>query len=87
MKCYIITSHFGKHLEALFFMTTLVELQTVTVTFSERHVLDQVSIKLERGQITTLIGPNGAGKSTLVKVITGLRKLLQERSFVRKDSG
>ncbi|WP_036798345.1 zinc ABC transporter ATP-binding protein ZnuC [Photobacterium marinum] len=55
-------------------MTTLVELQTVTVTFGERHVLDQVSIKLERGQITTLIGPNGAGKSTLVKVITGLRK-------------
>lgn len=55
-------------------MTTLVELQTVTVTFAERHVLDQVSFKLDRGQITTLIGPNGAGKSTLVKVITGLRK-------------
>lgn len=55
-------------------MTTLVELQTVTVTFGERHVLDQVSLKLERGQITTLIGPNGAGKSTLVKVITGLQK-------------
>jgi zinc transport system ATP-binding protein len=55
-------------------MTTLVELQSVTVTFGDRHVLDQVSIKLERGQITTLIGPNGAGKSTLVKVITGLRK-------------
>ncbi|MGF1699077.1 zinc ABC transporter ATP-binding protein ZnuC [Photobacterium makurazakiensis] len=55
-------------------MTTLVELQAVTVTFSDRHVLDQVSLKLERGQITTLIGPNGAGKSTLVKVITGLRK-------------
>ncbi|KXI23142.1 zinc ABC transporter ATP-binding protein ZnuC [Photobacterium sanguinicancri] len=55
-------------------MTILVELQSVTVTFAERHVLDQVSLKLERGQITTLIGPNGAGKSTLVKVITGLRK-------------
>ncbi|MGF1686695.1 zinc ABC transporter ATP-binding protein ZnuC [Photobacterium japonica] len=55
-------------------MTTLVELQAVTVTFAERHVLDQVSLKLERGQITTLIGPNGAGKSTLVKVITGLHK-------------
>ncbi|PSW18758.1 zinc ABC transporter ATP-binding protein ZnuC [Photobacterium sanctipauli] len=55
-------------------MTSLVELQAVTVTFAERHVLDQVSLKLERGQITTLIGPNGAGKSTLVKVITGLQK-------------
>ncbi|MDX1303168.1 zinc ABC transporter ATP-binding protein ZnuC [Photobacterium sp.] len=55
-------------------MTILIELQSVTVAFAERHVLDQVSLKLERGQITTLIGPNGAGKSTLVKVITGLRK-------------
>lgn len=55
-------------------MTTLVELQSVTVTFAERHVLDNVSIKLKRGEITTLIGPNGAGKSTLVKVITGLHK-------------
>ncbi|UXI02091.1 zinc ABC transporter ATP-binding protein ZnuC [Photobacterium sp. TY1-4] len=55
-------------------MTTLVELQAVTVTFADRHVLDQVSFQLARGQITTLIGPNGAGKSTLVKVITGLCK-------------
>ncbi|PSU32488.1 zinc ABC transporter ATP-binding protein ZnuC [Photobacterium lutimaris] len=55
-------------------MTSLVELQSVTVTYSEKHVLDQVSLKLERKQITTLIGPNGAGKSTLVKVITGLTK-------------
>lgn len=55
-------------------MTILIELQSVTVTFTERHVLDQVSLKLKRGQITTLIGPNGAGKSTLVKVVTGLRK-------------
>jgi len=52
----------------------LVELQNVTVHASGRHILDQVSLQLERGQITTLIGPNGAGKSTLVKVITGLRK-------------
>lgn len=55
-------------------MATLVELQAVTVAFEGRHVLDQVSVRLDRGQITTLIGPNGAGKSTLVKVITGLRK-------------
>ncbi|GAB6262062.1 zinc ABC transporter ATP-binding protein ZnuC [Photobacterium sp. R1] len=52
----------------------LVELQNVTVRASGRHILDQVSLRLERGQITTLIGPNGAGKSTLVKVVTGLRK-------------
>ncbi|WP_318516811.1 zinc ABC transporter ATP-binding protein ZnuC [Photobacterium leiognathi] len=55
-------------------MTILVELQSITVSFGERDVLDNISLKLERGEITTLIGPNGAGKSTLVKVITGLSK-------------
>ena len=55
-------------------MTTLVELQSLTVAFSGRNVLDNITLKLDRGEITTLIGPNGAGKSTLVKVITGLQK-------------
>ncbi|PQJ67426.1 zinc ABC transporter ATP-binding protein ZnuC [Photobacterium angustum] len=64
-------------------MSTLIELQSVTVSFGERDVLDNITLKLERGEITTLIGPNGAGKSTLVKVITGLSKATKGK-VVRK---
>ncbi|WP_425666520.1 zinc ABC transporter ATP-binding protein ZnuC [Vibrio tubiashii] len=55
-------------------MSTLVELNNICVQFGERKVLDNISLRLNRGEITTLIGPNGAGKSTLVKVLLGLQK-------------
>lgn len=54
-------------------MGSLIQLDNVSVEFDGRRVLDNISLKLERGKITTLIGPNGAGKSTLVKAILGLQ--------------
>ena len=58
-------------------MSTLVELTNISVQFDGRKVLDNVSLTLNRGEITTLIGPNGAGKSTLVKVLLGLQRQFQ----------
>ncbi|MBM5110501.1 ATP-binding cassette domain-containing protein, partial [Vibrio parahaemolyticus] len=55
-------------------MSSLVSLERLCVEFDDRRVLDNISMELEKGKITTLIGPNGAGKSTLVKVILGLQK-------------
>lgn len=55
-------------------MSALIELRNICVEFGPRKVLDNVSLRLEKGKITTLIGPNGAGKSTLVKVLLGLQK-------------
>jgi iron complex transport system ATP-binding protein len=37
-------------------------------------VLDEVTLNLKRGSVTTLLGPNGCGKTTLLKVINGLLK-------------
>lgn len=38
----------------------------------EKTILEDVSLTLMPGKITTLIGPNGAGKTTLLKVLLGL---------------
>ncbi len=53
-------------------MPSLVSLEKITVSFGQRRVLSDVSLKLQPGRILTLLGPNGAGKSTLVRVVIGL---------------
>ncbi len=50
----------------------LITLDRVNKRFDDHHVLQNISMQLNQGEITTLIGPNGAGKSTLVRIILGL---------------
>ncbi|NVK40775.1 MAG: zinc ABC transporter ATP-binding protein ZnuC [Oceanospirillaceae bacterium] len=50
----------------------LARLTHVDVRFGRNHVIQNISLELHRGCITTLIGPNGAGKTTLVRVVLGL---------------
>ena len=42
--------------------------------------LNNVSLKVKKGEIIAMLGPNGAGKTTLISIICGLLSLLQEQS-------
>ena len=53
-------------------MGTLVELKSLSKSFAGKLLVDNVSFKLNKGEITTLIGQNGTGKTTLAKIILGL---------------
>lgn len=52
--------------------TVLIELDSVSKLIASKLVIDQISFKIYRGELTTLIGPNGAGKSTLARLVLGL---------------
>lgn len=43
----------------------------LTKKIGKKTILEDVSLKLDRGQIAGLVGANGAGKTTLMKVILG----------------
>jgi zinc transport system ATP-binding protein len=51
---------------------TLLELSDINLIRGQRHLLQQVGLKIGRGEILTIIGPNGAGKTTLLRVALGL---------------
>lgn len=49
----------------------LLEARHLTKRHGGRRVVDQVSLKVSRGEIVALLGRNHAGKSTTLKMITG----------------
>lgn len=50
---------------------TLIEMNDVTVAWSDRVVLDRLSWTLRAGEHWLIRGPNGSGKTTLLELITG----------------
>ena len=51
---------------------SILQLEKISLKFGRKIILDNLSIKLNNGQILGLLGPNGVGKTTLFNLITGL---------------
>jgi lipopolysaccharide export system ATP-binding protein len=52
----------------------IIALENISLSFGNRKILDNVSFKINQGQILGMLGPNGVGKSTIFNLITGLIK-------------
>ncbi len=52
----------------------MLELSNVTKTFGDLKAVDDLSLKVNDGEIVGFVGPNGAGKTTTMKVLTGILK-------------
>ena len=51
---------------------SIIEFDNVTLAYGNRVILDNISFKINEGQIFGMLGPNGVGKSTIFNLITGL---------------
>lgn len=47
-----------------------IQVQNITKEYGSQKALDNVSFKIDAGEVVGLLGPNGAGKSTMMKIIS-----------------
>lgn len=52
----------------------MIQISNISKKYKDYYAVNDVSMKLEQGQVYGLVGKNGAGKSTLFKLILGLTK-------------
>ena len=50
----------------------MIEIKNVTKKFKDFIAVDNISLKVNKGEIFAFLGPNGAGKSTTIKMLTTL---------------
>ena len=60
----------------------MIEVKNLTKKYGTKKVVDDVSMKIEKGKITSFIGPNGAGKSTVMSMITRTLKIDEGEVFI-----
>lgn len=48
----------------------MIEVKNLIKKYGDKTVVDNVSIEIEKGKVTSFIGPNGAGKSTVLSIIS-----------------
>lgn len=52
----------------------IIETNQLTKKFSKRYAVENVDLKIKKGEIYGFLGPNGAGKTTTIRMLLGLAK-------------
>jgi gliding motility-associated transport system ATP-binding protein len=60
----------------------VIEVQHITERYGRITAVDDVSFRVERGEILGFLGPNGAGKTTTMRILTGYMPASEGRATV-----
>ena len=59
-----------------------IEVKNLLKEYGEQKAVNNISFKIDKGEIVGFLGPNGAGKSTTMKIITGYLQQTGGEAFV-----
>ncbi len=59
-------------------MSSILEIKNLNKSFKKKHIIKDLSMNIEAGEVFGFLGPNGAGKTTTIKMVMG---------FLFPDSG
>ena len=60
----------------------IIKIENLTFAYEDENILENLSLKINKGEIISILGPNGAGKSTLAKLMCGFLRPQRGEIFV-----
>ena len=60
----------------------MIEVQHLTKRYGRTTAVDDISFRVERGEILGFLGPNGAGKTTTMRILTGYMPATEGKAIV-----
>jgi ABC-2 type transport system ATP-binding protein len=60
----------------------VIEVQHLTKRYGRVTAVEDISFRVERGEILGFLGPNGAGKTTTMRILTGYMPATEGKAFV-----
>src|SRR5579863_9728387 len=52
--------------------TYVINVSNITKSFGDKKAVDDISLKIKKGEIFGFLGPNGSGKTTTIRMLCGL---------------
>lgn len=62
-----------------------IEVKNVSVNYGSVRALDNINLKIRKGEFLGIIGPNGGGKTTLLKALLGLIKPSEGEIIIKNN--
>nr|WP_253685573.1 MULTISPECIES: ABC transporter ATP-binding protein [unclassified Treponema] len=70
----------------------MLRIENLSLSYGEKHVVQNLNLRVKKGQVVSIIGPNASGKSTILKSIAGIIKpaggkiFIEEKDISKMDS-
>lgn len=65
----------------------MIEIEGVSKSFGETPVLDDISLRVDPGEVVSCVGPSGCGKTTLLHILSGIMPADSGSFHVSRPSG
>ena len=63
----------------------MIEFKNVNKWYGKLHVLNNINLKIPKGEVLVICGPSGSGKSTLIRCINRLEKIQKGQIIVNEN--